>query len=67
MVWSNQKLISFLPRFWNMHPSLFLAALCLGIASAAPKLDQSLDAHWSQWKVAHRKLYEEVGNIGAVQ
>uniref|UniRef100_A0A8C0LGP7 Procathepsin L n=2 Tax=Canis lupus dingo TaxID=286419 RepID=A0A8C0LGP7_CANLU len=45
--------------FWNMHPSLFLAALCLGIASAAPQQDHSLDAHWSQWKEAHGKLYDK--------
>uniref|UniRef100_A0A452SU59 Cathepsin propeptide inhibitor domain-containing protein n=1 Tax=Ursus americanus TaxID=9643 RepID=A0A452SU59_URSAM len=44
---------------WNMHPSLFLAALCLGMASAAPRLDQSLDAHWSHWKAAHGKLYDK--------
>lgn len=50
-----------------MHPSLFLAALCLGIASAAPQQDHSLDAHWSQWKEAHGKLYDKVGNIRAVQ
>ncbi|XP_026374631.2 procathepsin L-like [Ursus arctos] len=42
-----------------MHPSLFLAALCLGMASAAPRLDQSLDAHWSHWKAAHGKLYDK--------
>ncbi|XP_049468205.1 procathepsin L-like [Panthera uncia] len=41
-----------------MHPSLFLAALCLGIASAAPQLNQSLDELWSQWKATHRKLYD---------
>ncbi|XP_046520605.1 procathepsin L [Equus quagga] len=40
-----------------MNPSLFLAALCLGIASAAPKLDPSLDAQWYQWKATHRRLY----------
>ncbi|XP_047556419.1 procathepsin L-like isoform X1 [Lutra lutra] len=42
-----------------MHPSLFLAALCMGIASAAPQLYQSLDVRWSQWKAAHGKLYDE--------
>ncbi|XP_027978097.1 cathepsin L1-like [Eumetopias jubatus] len=42
-----------------MHPSLFLAALCLGITTAAPQPDQSLDAHWSRWKAAHGKLYDE--------
>ncbi|XP_025787482.1 cathepsin L1-like isoform X1 [Puma concolor] len=40
-----------------MHPSLFLAALCLGIASAAPQVNQSLDEQWSQWKATHGKLY----------
>ncbi|XP_019588085.1 procathepsin L [Rhinolophus sinicus] len=40
-----------------MNLSLFLTALCLGIASAAPKLDGSLDAQWNQWKATHRKLY----------
>ncbi|XP_019479627.1 PREDICTED: cathepsin L1 [Hipposideros armiger] len=40
-----------------MNPSLFLTALCLGIASTAPKLDGSLDAQWNQWTATHRKLY----------
>ncbi|KAL2781216.1 cathepsin L2 preproprotein [Daubentonia madagascariensis] len=40
-----------------MNPSLFLAAFCLGIASAAPKLDENLDAQWYQWKATHRRLY----------
>ncbi|XP_045636882.1 procathepsin L-like [Ursus americanus] len=40
-----------------MHPSLFLAGLCLGIASAAPQFDQSLDARWTRWKAANGKLY----------
>ncbi|XP_004381378.1 cathepsin L1-like [Trichechus manatus latirostris] len=40
-----------------MNPSLFLAALCLGIASAALKHDQSLDAHWNQWKSTYKKPY----------
>ncbi|XP_032248829.1 cathepsin L1-like [Phoca vitulina] len=42
-----------------MHPSLLLAALCLGTTTAAPQRDQSLDAHWSRWKAAHGKLYDE--------
>lgn len=42
-----------------MNPSLLLAALCLGIASAAPTLDLSVDAQWNQWKAAHGKLYNE--------
>lgn len=40
-----------------MKPSLFLTALCLGIASAAPKLDQNLDADWYKWKATHGRLY----------
>lgn len=40
-----------------MNPSLFLAALCLGIASAVPRFDPSLDAQWYQWKAKHRRLY----------
>ncbi|XP_036116951.1 cathepsin L1-like [Molossus molossus] len=42
-----------------MNPSLFLAALCLGIASAAPNLDHSSDAQWNQWKTTHGKLYNQ--------
>uniref|UniRef100_A0A673TKA2 Procathepsin L n=1 Tax=Suricata suricatta TaxID=37032 RepID=A0A673TKA2_SURSU len=38
-----------------MHLSPFLAALCLGIASAALQLNQSLDEQWSQNK--DDKLY----------
>ncbi|GAB5579748.1 procathepsin L-like [Prionailurus iriomotensis] len=44
-------------EFSNMHPAFFLATLCLGIASAAPQVNQSLDEQWSQWKATHRKLY----------
>lgn len=40
-----------------MNPSLLLAAFCLGIASAAPRHDHSLDADWYKWKATHRKLY----------
>ncbi|KAF6327532.1 hypothetical protein mRhiFer1_008251 [Rhinolophus ferrumequinum] len=40
-----------------MNPSLFLAALCLGIASAVPKFDSTLDTHWYRWKATHRRLY----------
>uniref|UniRef100_A0A667IHM3 Procathepsin L n=1 Tax=Lynx canadensis TaxID=61383 RepID=A0A667IHM3_LYNCA len=51
-----------------MHPSFFLATLCLGIASAAPQLNQSLDEQWSQWKATHGKLYsmDEEGQRRAV-
>uniref|UniRef100_A0AAA9STG9 Cathepsin L n=1 Tax=Bos taurus TaxID=9913 RepID=A0AAA9STG9_BOVIN len=41
-----------------MNPSLLLTALCLGIASAAPKFDHSLDTQWKLWKAAHRKPYD---------
>ncbi|XP_004470986.1 procathepsin L [Dasypus novemcinctus] len=40
-----------------MNPSLFLTALSLGIASAAPTLDSRLDAQWQQWKATHQRLY----------
>ncbi|XP_012873933.1 PREDICTED: cathepsin L1-like [Dipodomys ordii] len=40
-----------------MNLSLFLAAFCLGIASATPKHDQNLDTKWYQWKSMHRRLY----------
>ncbi|XP_027405973.1 cathepsin L1 [Bos indicus x Bos taurus] len=45
-------------RFLNMNPSLLLTALCLGIASAAPKFDHSLDTQWKSWKATHRKPYD---------
>lgn len=50
-----------------MHPLLFLPALCLGIASAAPQPNQSIDEQWYQWKATHRKLYGVVGNTQAAQ
>ncbi|XP_008069900.1 cathepsin L1-like [Carlito syrichta] len=40
-----------------MNPSLVLAAFCLGMASAAPTLDDGLDAQWNRWKAKHRKSY----------
>ncbi|XP_066113492.1 procathepsin L [Saccopteryx bilineata] len=40
-----------------MNPSLLLAALCLGIVSASPQFDRSLDVQWYQWKATHRRLY----------
>ncbi|XP_042819825.1 procathepsin L-like isoform X2 [Panthera tigris] len=43
-----------------MHPAFFLATLCLGIASAAPQVNQSLDEQWSQWKATQGKLYSMV-------
>ncbi|KAM4877819.1 procathepsin L-like [Thomomys bottae] len=43
-----------------MHPSLLLAILCLGMASAAPTFDPSLDAQWTQWKTKYKKSYNSV-------
>nr|KAF6433169.1 cathepsin L [Molossus molossus] len=40
-----------------MNLSLLLAVLCLGIASATPKFDSSLDSQWYQWKATHSRLY----------
>ncbi|XP_049751868.1 procathepsin L isoform X1 [Elephas maximus indicus] len=40
-----------------MNPSLFLTTLCLGIASAAQKHDESLDEQWYQWKSMYKKPY----------
>ncbi|KAM4877365.1 procathepsin L-like [Thomomys bottae] len=40
-----------------MNLSFFLAAFCLGIASANPKHDQNLDTAWYQWKSTHKRLY----------
>ncbi|XP_021484257.1 cathepsin 7-like isoform X2 [Meriones unguiculatus] len=35
----------------------FLAILCLGVASAAPSHDYTLDAEWEQWKRSYEKIY----------
>ncbi|XP_042542796.1 procathepsin L-like [Dipodomys spectabilis] len=40
-----------------MDPSLLLAILCLGMTSAAPVLDPSLDAQWTKWKTEYGKSY----------
>nr|XP_012592154.2 cathepsin L1-like [Microcebus murinus] len=40
-----------------MNLLLILAAFCVGITSAAPTLDCSIDAQWCQWKAKHRKQY----------
>ncbi|KAM6169597.1 procathepsin L-like [Rhynchocyon petersi] len=42
-----------------MNSSLFLAALCLGIASAALEHDRSLDDQWYQWKSAYKRPYSQ--------
>ncbi|XP_008831322.1 cathepsin L1-like [Nannospalax galili] len=39
-----------------MTPIFF--ALCLGMISAAPTFDPSLDAKWQEWKTKHRKTYK---------
>ncbi|XP_007937299.1 procathepsin L-like [Orycteropus afer afer] len=40
-----------------MNSSLFLAALCLGVASAALEHDHSLDVEWYQWKSTYNRPY----------
>ncbi|XP_028749525.1 procathepsin L-like [Peromyscus leucopus] len=40
-----------------MIPIFFLATLCLGLVSAAPTHDPSLDAEWHEWKTRHGKTY----------
>ncbi|XP_076995304.1 procathepsin L-like [Tamandua tetradactyla] len=40
-----------------MNLSLFLTALCLGIASAVPKFDSSLNEQWNQWRSKYPRLY----------
>ncbi|XP_021482117.1 cathepsin 8-like [Meriones unguiculatus] len=37
--------------------AVFLAFLCLGVASAIPSLDSSLDSEWQEWKRKHEKIY----------
>ncbi|OBS76496.1 hypothetical protein A6R68_17052, partial [Neotoma lepida] len=41
----------------SMTPIFFLATLCLGLVSAAPTHDPSLDAEWHEWKTKHGKTY----------
>ncbi|XP_057643904.1 cathepsin 7-like [Chionomys nivalis] len=38
---------------------VFLAILCLGLASAAPTPDYSLDAEWEEWKRSFEKTYSQ--------
>ncbi|XP_032740669.1 cathepsin R [Rattus rattus] len=40
-----------------MTPVVFIAILCLGVASGAPILDPSLDAEWQEWKKKYDKSY----------
>ncbi|XP_005355368.1 cathepsin L1-like [Microtus ochrogaster] len=40
-----------------MSPLFFLATLCLGVVSAIPMHDPSLDAEWHEWKTRHGKTY----------
>ncbi|XP_075825519.1 procathepsin L-like isoform X3 [Microtus pennsylvanicus] len=40
-----------------MSPLFFLATLCVGVVSAAPTHDPSLDAEWHEWKTRHGKTY----------
>lgn len=50
-----------------MNLLLLLTALCLGIASATTKYNQSLDAEWHKWVSKHRRLYATVSDISAVR
>ncbi|XP_060234696.1 cathepsin 7-like [Meriones unguiculatus] len=40
-----------------MASAVFIAILCLGVATAAPSHDYTLDAEWEQWKRSHEKTY----------
>ncbi|KAH0506025.1 Testin-2 [Microtus ochrogaster] len=40
-----------------MSTLFFLATLCLGVVSAIPMHDPSLDAEWQKWKTRHGKTY----------
>ncbi|XP_057643863.1 cathepsin 7-like isoform X2 [Chionomys nivalis] len=42
-----------------MIAAVFLAILCLGLASAAPTPDYSLDAEWEEWKRSFEKTYSQ--------
>ncbi|KAL1764784.1 cathepsin 7-like [Sigmodon hispidus] len=42
-----------------MISAIFLAILCLGVASAAPTQDYSLDAEWEEWKRSNGKTYSQ--------
>ena len=44
-----------------MTPVFLLATLCLGVVSAAPAHNPSLDAVWEEWKTNHKKTYNMVG------
>jgi hypothetical protein len=50
-----------------MNPFLFLAIFCLGVTSAAPTLNHTLDAQWEEWKTKHNKTYSTVGHVKRVQ
>lgn len=51
-----------------MTLAVFLTILCLGVASAAPALDPSLDAEWQEWKMRYEKSYSSlVGKLEIVQ
>ncbi|XP_004591922.3 procathepsin L-like [Ochotona princeps] len=51
-----------------MYPSLWLPLLALGITTAIPVFNQSLDTQWSQWKTQHGRVYaqDEEGQRRAV-
>lgn len=54
-------------RSWEMTLFVFLAILCLGVATAAPSSDHSLDSEWQEWKIKYGKNYSLVSNIKTVQ
>ncbi|XP_075827040.1 cathepsin J-like isoform X1 [Microtus pennsylvanicus] len=43
-----------------MTPAIFLTILCLGVVSAAPALDPSLDDEWQEWKMKYEKSYSSL-------
>ncbi|XP_028617602.1 cathepsin M-like isoform X2 [Grammomys surdaster] len=50
-----------------MTPVVFLAILCLGMASPSPAHDPVSDAEWQKWKIKHGKTYSlEEGQRRAV-
>ncbi|XP_068781206.1 procathepsin L-like [Struthio camelus] len=42
-----------------MNIYLCILSLCLGLSSAAPRIDPDLDGHWQLWKLWHNKDYYE--------
>lgn len=53
--------------FGDPNSAVFLLILFLGMTSAAPYSDSSLDSEWEEWKMEFAKTYSPVGNMGTVQ